>query len=84
MARLRLAGIRLDEKKFDEALKLLDVKHSEPLVPLYADLRGDVLVAQGKTDEARAAYKLSLEKSAATSCYRNLAQIKLDALGQGK
>jgi predicted negative regulator of RcsB-dependent stress response len=84
MARLRLAGIRLDEKKFDEALKLLDVKHSEPLVPLYADLRGDVLVAQGKTDEARAAYKLSLEKSAATSSYRNLVQIKLDALGQGK
>lgn len=84
MARLRLAGIRLDEKKYDEALKLLDARHSDSLVPLYADLRGDVLVAQGKADEARAAYKLSLDKSAATSSYRNLVQIKLDALGPGK
>ena len=84
LARLRLAGIRLDEKKFDEALKLLDGKHGEALVPLYADLRGDVLVAQGKADEARAAYKLALEKSAATSSYRNLVQIKLDALGPGR
>ncbi len=84
LARLRLAGIRLDEKKFEEALKLLDGRHSEPLASLYADLRGDVLVAQGKTDEARAAYKAALEKSAPTSNYRNLVQIKLDALGQGK
>lgn len=84
LARLRLAGIRLDEKKFDEALKLLDAKHSESLVPLYADLRGDVLLAQGKTDEARAAYKAALEKSPPTSSYRNLVQIKLDALGPGK
>jgi len=84
LARLRLAGIRLDEKKHDEALKLLDGKHGEALVPLYADLRGDVLVAQGKTDEARAAYKLSLEKSAPASSYRNLVQIKLDALGPGR
>lgn len=84
VARLRLAAIRLDEKKFDEALKLLDAKHGESLVPLYADLRGDVLVAQGKPDEARAAYKVALEKSAAASNYRNLVQIKFDALGQGK
>ncbi len=84
LARLRLAGIRLDEKKFDEALKLLDGKHGESLVPLYADLRGDVFVAQGKTDEARAAYKVALEKSPPTSSYRNLVQIKLDSLGQGK
>jgi predicted negative regulator of RcsB-dependent stress response len=84
LARLRLAGIRLDEKKFDEALKLLDGKHGESLVSLYADLRGDVFVAQGKKEEARAAYKVALEKSAPNSSYRNLVQIKLDALGQGK
>lgn len=84
LARLRLAGIRLDEKKHEEALKLLDGKHGEALDPLYADLRGDVLVALGKTDEARAAYKLSLEKSAPASSYRNLVQIKLDALGPGR
>jgi predicted negative regulator of RcsB-dependent stress response len=81
LARLRLAGILLDEKKYDDALKLLDAKHAEAFASLYADLRGDVLVAQGKPAEARAAYKLALEKGAPASNYRGLVQLKLDALG---
>jgi predicted negative regulator of RcsB-dependent stress response len=84
LARLRLAGIRLDEKKYDEALALLDAKHAQAFAPLYADLRGDVLAAQGKPAEARAAYKLALEKSLPNSNYRNVVQIKLDALGPAK
>jgi predicted negative regulator of RcsB-dependent stress response len=84
LARLRLAGIRLDEKKYDEALALLDAKHAQAFAPLYADLRGDVLAAQGKAAEARLAYKLALEKSLPNSNYRNVVQIKLDALGPGK
>lgn len=84
LARLRLAGIRLDEKKYDDALALLDAKHAQAFVPLYADLRGDVLAAQGKAAEARAAYRLALEKSPPNSNYRNVIQIKLDALGPGK
>jgi len=84
LARLRLAGIRLDEKKYDEALALLEAKHAEAFAPLYADLRGDVLAAQGKPAEARAAYKIALEKSLPNSNYRNVVQIKLDALGPAK
>jgi predicted negative regulator of RcsB-dependent stress response len=84
LARLRLAGIRLDEKKYDEALALLDAKHSQAFAPLYADLRGDVLSAQGKPAEARAAYKRALEKGLPNSNYRNVVQIKLDALGPAK
>ena len=84
LARLRLAGIRLDEKKHHEALALLDAKHAQAFAPLYADLRGDVLAAQGKLAEARAAYKLALEKGLPNSNYRNVVQIKLDALGPAK
>jgi predicted negative regulator of RcsB-dependent stress response len=84
LARLRLAGIRLDEKKYDEALALLDAKHAQAFAPLYADLRGDVLAAQGKLAEARAAYRLALEKGLPNSNYRNVVQIKLDALGPAK
>ena len=84
LARLRLAGIRLDEKKYDEALALLDAKHAPAFAPLYADLRGDVLAAQGKAAEARAAYKVALEKSPPNSNYRSVVQIKLDALGPAK
>ncbi len=84
LARLRLASIRLQDKKYDEALKLLESKHGAAFDTLYADLRGDVLVAQGKPVEARAAYKLALDKSLPNSSYRSVVQIKLDALGGAK
>jgi predicted negative regulator of RcsB-dependent stress response len=84
LARLRLASIRLDEKKYEEALKLVETKHSAAMETLYADLRGDVMVAQGKSVEARAAYKTAIEKSLPNSSYRSVVQIKLDALGSDK
>jgi predicted negative regulator of RcsB-dependent stress response len=80
-ARLRLAGILLDEKNHGEALKLLETKHGAGYDGLYADLRGDVLDASGKGAEAQAAYKLALEKMDPASGYRALVQMKLDALG---
>jgi len=84
VARLRLAGILLDEKKYDEALKLLSAKSTDAYAALYADLKGDVLAAQGKPADARAAYQLALDKSAAASQYRALIELKLDALGDAK
>lgn len=84
VARLRLAGIFLDEKKYDEALKLLSAKTSDAYAALSADLKGDVLAAQDKPVEARAAYQLALDKSDAASRYRPLIELKLDALGEAK
>ncbi len=84
LARLRLAVVLLDEKKFDDALAALKAPAVEALAALYADLRGDVLVAQGKPAEARAAYQLALDKSDAKSQYRGILQGKLDALGDAK
>jgi predicted negative regulator of RcsB-dependent stress response len=84
IARLRLAGVLLDEKKYDEALKLLSEKSADTYVALYADRRGDVLTAQGKHAEARSAYQLALEKSDPNSQYRQLIEVKLDALGETK
>ncbi|MGE5526387.1 MAG: YfgM family protein [Rhodospirillaceae bacterium] len=84
IARLRLAGVLLDQKKHDEALKVLDHKPVETYVPLYADLRGDILASQGKPSEAATAYRAALEKSDPTSAYRQLVEIKLDALGETK
>lgn len=84
VARLRLAGVLLDEKKYDDALKLLSAKAGDTYAMLYADLRGDVLTAQGKPAEARAAYQQALEKSDSASRYRPLIEIKMDALGEAK
>lgn len=84
VARLRLAGILLDEKKYDEALKLLSGNTADAYAALVADLKGDILTAQEKPAEARAAYQLALEKSDAGSRYRPLIEMKLDALGEAK
>lgn len=79
-ARLRLAGILLDENNHAEALKLLETKHGAAFDGLYADLRGDVLLASGKRAEALASYKLAVEKIDPASAYRGLVQMKMDGL----
>lgn len=84
MARLRLAGVLLDEQKHAEALALVEGRHLEAFSGRYADLKGDILVAQGKRAEARSAYQLALDKSDAQSAYRPMIQAKLDALGDAK
>lgn len=84
VARLRLAGILLDEKKFDEALTLLAKKPLDAYVALYEDLKGDVLAVQGKVEEARAAYRLALQKADQGGSYRQLIELKLDSLGEAK
>jgi len=82
LARLRLAGVLLDDKSYDEALQLLEAKHAEAMAAQYAALKGDVLVAQKKPEEARAAYKLALEKAGQReSALRTSVQLRLDALG---
>ena len=81
VARVRLAGILLDEKAYDEALKLLAGDPPAQFAAAYADRRGDVLAAQDKTAEARAAYKLALDKLDPASPLRRVVQLKLDALG---
>jgi len=84
VAHLRLAAVLLDEKNYAEAMKLLENKHPASFDGLYADLRGDVLSAQGKKEEAISAYKLAYEKTEAKSVYRNMIQVKMDALGEAK
>ncbi len=84
VARLRLAGVLLDEKKYAEALELVQAKHGDAFSGLYADLKGDILAAQGRLAEARSAYQLAFDKSDTQSPYRMMIQAKLDALGDAK
>ena len=84
LVRLRLAGLLLDERKYDDALRLLDTKHGESFGGLYGDLKGDVLTAAGKVSEARAAYQMALDKMGKKGTYHNIVQMKLDALAEAK
>jgi predicted negative regulator of RcsB-dependent stress response len=82
LARLRLAAVLLDQKAYDEALALLEAKHAAPLEAQYAALRGDILLAKDKPADARAAYRIALEKAdRKDAAFRGSVQLRLDALG---
>lgn len=82
VARLRLASLLLDEKAYDEALQQLEAKHGEPFAAQFAALKGDVLAAKAQTAEARAAYRIALEKAdKSNEAFRSGVQLRLDALG---
>ena len=81
LARLHLAGVQLDQKQYDDALKTLAASHSDAFAFRFEDLRGDVLMAQGKQAEARAAYQAAFGKMDDNNPYRSIVELKLDALG---
>jgi predicted negative regulator of RcsB-dependent stress response len=81
LARLRLAGVQLDQREYDAALKTLSSTHSDAFDFRFLDLKGDVLLAQGKPADARAAYQAAFGKMAEDNPYRNIVELKLDALG---
>lgn len=83
VARLRLAAVYLDDKAYDEALKQLDASHAPAFDARFAEMKGDVLAAQGKKSEAKAAYGAALGKLEGKSGpYREVLQQKLDNLGE--
>lgn len=81
VARLRLAALQADAKQHDEALKTLAAATAPGFEGLVADRRGDVLLAQGKPAEARAAYEAAYQALAERLDYRRLVEAKLTALG---
>lgn len=89
IARLRLATLMLDDKAYDDALKQLAAEPVASLAPRFGELRGDVLLAQGKAAEARAAYDGALTKldaqakgedANARAAYRDMLSAKRDAI----
>ena len=84
IARLRLAAVLLDQKKYDEALKLLDDNKDPAFLALTADIKGDIYAAHGKLAEARSSYKLAMEKALPNSPSAQVTQIKLDMLGEAQ
>ena len=81
LARLRLAGLLLDEKAYDDGIALLTGVQAGAFEPLFADRRGDLLQASGRTEDARSAYRAALERLEPNAALRPWVQIKLDALG---
>ena len=81
IAKLRLAGILLEKKAFDEALQQLSGTFPKDFSGLVADRRGDILMAQGKKVEAKAEYEKAYKDLDAGVEYRRMVEVKLNALG---
>lgn len=81
IAKLRLAGLLLEAKAYDEALQQLSGSFPKDFVALAADRRGDILAAQGKKSEARAEYEKAYKGMDERAEYRRLVEVKLNALG---
>jgi predicted negative regulator of RcsB-dependent stress response len=81
LARLRLAGLLVDAKAYDEALKQLSGSLPPQFEALAADRRGDIYNLQGKKDQAKAEYSKAWAGLSADADYRTLVEVKLTALG---
>ena len=81
IAKLRLAGVLLEKKSYDEALQQLSGKFSKDFAPLADDRRGDIFAAQGKKSEAKAEYQKAFKGLNERVEYRRLVEVKLNALG---
>ena len=83
LARLRLTEVLIDEEAYDEALQRLSVAAQPAFAARALELKGDVLPAQGKSDEARTAYQAALDAGGKVmeGPVREILQQKLDALG---
>ena len=81
VARLRQAGLALEAKDHEQALKALDFKAAPGFEPLQADRRGDVLLAQGQHDAARVEYRKAWNGLSSEPEYRRIVESKLNALG---
>ncbi|QDF96047.1 hypothetical protein CJ010_05565 [Azoarcus sp. DD4] len=84
IARLRLAAVLLQQGAFDQALARLQPDPDKAHLARFADLRGDVLAAQGKPAEARVAYQAALDALTAAgeeaSTLREVVRVKLESL----
>jgi predicted negative regulator of RcsB-dependent stress response len=84
-ARLRLAGVLLDGKAHDAALKAIEGTPSPGFESQYSALRGDILYASGKRPEARSAYQAALDRAKkhnpGSTAFQESVRMRLEAIG---
>lgn len=80
-ARLRLASILQEDKKFTEALALVKTPEEDGFSGLFAEFRGDIYQAKGEPAAAADAYRQAIAKLPKDAPNLKLVEIKLDVLG---
>jgi len=81
LTRSRLARVQIDLDEYEKALATVADANSGSFKAMFAEIRGDVLLAQEKTSEARAAYQLALDNLITEQASRRpLLEIKIGDL----
>lgn len=78
LAQLRLSQLLLAESKLDLAFDLVSQPTPASFKSLFSETQGDILVAQGKTDEARTAYQTAMMTLVQGEPRQTILQLKLD------
>jgi predicted negative regulator of RcsB-dependent stress response len=81
IAALELAGVYYDVKDYDNATKVLNAINDQGYVGLKDNLLGDVLLAQGKTAEAKGSFESALKNLDQQGKFYQLTKQKLESLG---
>ena len=81
VARLRLANIYIDQKRYTQALELMMAKPIVGFEALYYAKRGDIYLAQGDKQKTVAAYEEVLKHQSSDSPIAQSVRTKLQLLG---
>jgi predicted negative regulator of RcsB-dependent stress response len=81
IALIQLGQILVEEKKYEEALKKANDVDNEGYLGLSNDLKGDILNAMGKKEEAKKAYQEALKRFGPKDPYARFTEEKLESLG---
>ena len=82
VARLRLARILLEEKQLNKAMSSLSQVDDKAYSPAINEVKGDILAAQGKQQQAREAYQTALKAIPAQSPIRSILLMKLNSVSK--
>lgn len=80
IARVRAARILLSKHQLKEALVLLDTVDSATFLPEINEVKGDIFVAMGDAEKARASYKAALSGTPKEETNRYLLEMKFEQL----
>lgn len=79
---LRLARVRVQQQKYDDAIAALeDIDENSAFAGRYHEVRGDAYYAKGQIEDARREYESALGTVQSETLNRALVQVKLDSLG---
>ena len=81
IALIQLGQILVEEKKYEDALKKVNDVENEGYLGLSNDLKGDILNAMGKKEEAKKAYQEALKRFGPKDPYARFTEEKLESLG---